>query len=139
MGVFGEIAGNEGFVGERRGSHIDAGLNTGRRGSHIEEIPRDPSRLHPSDNVIRRASINNPDFGGLTAEAKEATLAETTMSVRTGLKLYRKGIMWSLLLSTVRDLYLNFGVPEFGLRTDGCHRQLSWKATMSSYSPTFSG
>lgn len=82
-------------------SHVEAGLNTSRRGSHIESVPADPNHLHLSDDVIRRASVVNPDFGGLTADSKDATNHETTMSVAQGIKLYKKGIGWSLLLSTV--------------------------------------
>lgn len=82
-------------------SHVEAGLNTSRRGSHIASVPADLNYLHPSDDVIRRASLVNPDFGGLTADSKDATNHETTMTVAQGIKLYKKGIAWSLLLSTV--------------------------------------
>lgn len=91
-----------GRVGERRGSHIEVGgfMNTGRRGSHIEEIPRNTNVLTPGDAVIRKASIDNPDFGGLQADSKDATRSETTMTFRQAVKLYKKGICWSVLLST---------------------------------------
>lgn len=91
-----------GRVGDRRGSHIDQGgfMESGRRGSHIEEIPRATNTITPGDAVIRKASIVNPDFGGLQADSKDATLAETTMTVRDAIKLYKKGIFWSVLLST---------------------------------------
>lgn len=91
-----------GRTGDRRGSHIEDGgfMNSGRRGSHIEEIPRNPNVLTPGDNIIRKASIDNPDFGGLQADSKEATLGETTMTFKQAVRLYKKGIMWSVLLST---------------------------------------
>lgn len=92
-----------GRVGDRRGSHIDAGgfMDTGRRGSHIEEIPTQAGNvLTPGDAVIRKASVDNPDFGGLQADSKDATVDETTMTVREALRLYKKGIGWSVLLST---------------------------------------
>lgn len=90
------------FNGERRGSHIEAGgfMPTGRRGSHVEEIPQNPNVITPGDNIIRKASVTNPDFGGLQADSKDATVAETTMTVREALSLYKKGIFWSVLLST---------------------------------------
>jgi len=72
-----------------------------RRGSHIETIPADPTHLHVSDDIMRRASTKNPDFGCLTADSKDASDYETAMTVKQGLKLYKKGILWSLLLSTV--------------------------------------
>lgn len=97
-----DFSGQQTFSGERRGSHVDNGLNTGsgRRGSHIEQIPVDNNTLHPSDNIIRRASVTNPDFGGLQADSKDATLFETEMGVWEAIRLYKKAMAWSVLLST---------------------------------------
>lgn len=87
--------------GDRRGSHIENGfMDTGRRGSYVAEVIAQPDTLHIPDEVFRKVSVSNPDFGGLQADSKDATDFETTMSVREGLKLYKKGIGWSIILST---------------------------------------
>ncbi len=110
------------FPGEHDGSHLDNGfMPTARRGSVQKEVATDTSAVHAPDDIIRRASITNPDFGGLTVDSKDATDYETNMSVRTALKLYRKGVFWSLLMSTAiimegYDVILlgNFyGLPAF--------------------------
>lgn len=75
-------------------------MSSARRGSHIEEIPHAQNVLTPGDAVIRKASVDNPDFGGLQADSKDATVNETTMSVGEAIRLYKKGIMWSVILST---------------------------------------
>jgi SP family general alpha glucoside:H+ symporter-like MFS transporter len=93
-----------------------------RRGSVQVVVAADNNAIHAPDEIIRRASVTNPDFGGLSADSKDATDYETNMSVRTALKLYRKGVLWSLLMSTAiimegYDVILlgNFyGLPSFG-------------------------
>jgi hypothetical protein len=116
------IGGLNYFPGEKDGSHLDNGFMAGaRRGSVQVELPTDTNAVHPPDEIIRRASVTNPDFGGLSADSKDATDYETSMSVRTALKLYRKGVLWSLLMSTAiimegYDVILlgNFyGLPSF--------------------------
>jgi hypothetical protein len=118
------ISGLNYFEGDKDGSHVDNGfMGTARRGSVVKEIPKDNNVVTASDDIIRRASVTNPDFGGLSADSKDATDYETTMSVRTALKLYKKGVLWSLLMSTAiimegYDVVLlaNFyGLPAFSM------------------------
>lgn len=95
------ISGVNYFEGEHDGSHLEHGfMPTGRRGSAVVEVNPDPSVVHVPDDIMRRTSAVNPDFGGLAADSKEATNYETTMAIGTAFKLYRKGVMWSLLMST---------------------------------------
>lgn len=95
------IGGLNYFPGEKDGSHVENGFMAGaRRGSVQVTVPTDTGAIHAPDEIIRRASVTNPDFGGLSADSKDATDYETNMSVRTALKLYRKGVLWSLLMST---------------------------------------
>ena len=94
------IAGINYFPGDRRGSHIDNGfMSSARRGSHIATLEADPNVVHTPDDLFRRASVNNPDFGGLQMDSKDATVYETTMSFGTAVKLYRPAILWSVLMS----------------------------------------
>ena len=132
------IGGLNFFPGEHDGSHLDNGfMASGRRGSVQKEVSVDTNAVHAPDDIIRRSSITNPDFGGLTVDSKDATDHETNMSVRTALKLYRKGVFWSLLMSTAiimegYDVILlgNFyGLPAF-CKSNGLPWQSS--ADMSS-------
>lgn len=116
------IGGLNYFPGEKDGSHLDNGfMASGRRGSVQVTVAEDHTAIHAPDDIIRRASITNPDFGGLSADSKDATEYETNMSVGTALKLYKHGVLWSLLMSTAIimegfDVILlgNFyGLPSF--------------------------
>lgn len=116
------IAGLNYFEGEKDGSHLANGfMPSGRRGSSVVAVEEDTNALHASDSVIRRASITNPDFGGLSADSKEATNHEVNMKFWTAVRLYKKGIFWSLLMSTAiimegydTILLANFyGLPAF--------------------------
>lgn len=73
--------------------------NASRRGSKIETVPVD-NALHPTNTNIMNASKANPAFAGLSADSKDATQAETNMTVMQSLKLYKKAVAWSILLST---------------------------------------
>lgn len=117
-----------------------------RRGSAISEVPVDNNHLHPEDNVIRKASIANANFAGLTAEAKDATDKEHAMTVREALRLYPKAVAWSILLSTAivmegYDVVLLgsfYGLPQFNrkygvIQSDGTYTvPAPWKSGLSN-------
>lgn len=97
----GSISGLNYFEGEHDGSHLEHGfMPTGRRGSAVVKVIDEPNVVHVPDDIMRRTSAVNPDFGGLAADSKDATNYETSMAIGTAFKLYRKGVMWSLLMST---------------------------------------
>jgi len=75
---------------------------SGRRASHIEEVPADPQSdvLHTDDNILRKASVAVENFAGLSVEAKDATDKEKRMGLLMALRLYPKAAAWSILLST---------------------------------------
>ena len=60
----------------------------------------DDNALHPEDTVVRRASVAVPNFAGISAEAKDATIKEHSMGFLQAIKLYPKAVAWSILLST---------------------------------------
>lgn len=55
-----------------------------------------------SQAVLRKASLHDDDFasGRIQAEAKDASALEHNISVWQSVKLYKKAIAWSILLST---------------------------------------
>ena len=75
---------------------------SGRRASHIEEVPADPNSdvLHTDDNVLRKASVAVDNFAQLSSEARDATEKEHRMGFIRAIKLYPKAAGWSILLST---------------------------------------
>jgi SP family general alpha glucoside:H+ symporter-like MFS transporter len=69
------------------------------RDSAIEKVPTDSNALHPADTVVRNASVAVENFAGLSAEAKNATTKEHSMSFMQAIRLYPKAVGWSMLLS----------------------------------------
>src|SRR6185437_517014 len=63
----------------------------------IPDVEHHDGVRHVDDTNVGEISAANPD---LTAEAKEASQAEKSMSLTQALKLYPKAVGWSLLLST---------------------------------------
>lgn len=56
--------------------------------------------LHPTGTAIRKMSVVNPDLPQMLDEAKAATKAETTMSIRQAFRTYPKAVLFSVILST---------------------------------------
>jgi SP family general alpha glucoside:H+ symporter-like MFS transporter len=71
--------------------------------SKQEEVVEDrrPSYgLQPTDTAFRKMSVYNPDLPQLLQEAKEATNAEKSMTLREAFRTYPKAVMFSVILST---------------------------------------
>lgn len=71
-----------------------------RRSSVILVDHGNDGRLRLDDATVRKMSVTNPDLFSEFEEAKKATDSEHSLSVSDSLKLYRKAIMFSLVLST---------------------------------------
>jgi SP family general alpha glucoside:H+ symporter-like MFS transporter len=72
---------------------------------HLEksDLPQvlDSSKLVSVDTEqYRRMSVTVPNIDNLAQDAARATQAEHSMTLREGLKLYPKAILWSMILST---------------------------------------
>jgi SP family general alpha glucoside:H+ symporter-like MFS transporter len=102
--------------------------------------------LHVPDVAIRNMSVSNPDIAHMMNDAKIATDKEHDMSVRDALSIYRKGVAWSILLSTGivmegYDLVLLgsfYAFPQFqkkygALQPDGSYQlSASWQSALSN-------
>ncbi|KAL3418206.1 sugar porter family MFS transporter [Phlyctema vagabunda] len=111
----------------------------------IEEISSDSSIMTDSATTIRDISVN-PHVAELSAEAKDATQHEHSLSLLQALKLYPKAVGWSILLSTAvimegYDVVLLpsfYAMPEFNrkygiLEADGSYTvPASWKSGLSN-------
>lgn len=117
------------------------------RTQHTDEVsPINSNAFHPEDTVLRHPNEANPDFSELAAEAKDATNKEHSMSFLEAIKLYRKAVAWSLLLSTAvvmegYDLTLLssfYALPQFtqkyGVKLpDGSYTiPAAWKSGLSN-------
>lgn len=71
-----------------------------RRKSSVVEISEDHATLNVDDDVMRRASVAVDNFAGLSADAKDGTNHEHSMTLMEAIKLYPKAVGWSILLST---------------------------------------
>lgn len=56
--------------------------------------------LMPDESVMRKMSVVNPDMNHLLHEAKEATNAEKSMTIRQAFRTYPKAVLFSMILST---------------------------------------
>ncbi|OBT51580.1 hypothetical protein VE04_07717 [Pseudogymnoascus sp. 24MN13] len=52
------------------------------------------------EGQLRRMSISKADYSHIANDAAKAAKAETTMTLRQGLKIYPYAVFWSILLST---------------------------------------
>jgi SP family general alpha glucoside:H+ symporter-like MFS transporter len=116
-----------------------------RQNSHINEAPED-NTLYPKDTVVRKASMAVEGFAEASAEVKDAIRKEDEMSFMQAIKLYLKGVGWSILLSTtnvmvgydVALLSSFYALPQFNkkygvLNSDGTYNvSAPWKAGLSN-------
>ena len=70
-----------------------------RRSSVVPVDHQNDGVLRVKDESVRRLSHSNAATGQDLADAKLASSAEKAMSVRDSIKLYRKGICFSLIMS----------------------------------------
>lgn len=70
-----------------------------RRSSLVPVDHHDDGILRVTDDSIRRLSKANASIGQEITDAKDASNAEKAMSVRDSLRLYKKGICFSLIMS----------------------------------------
>jgi len=117
-----------------------------RRNSHIKEAPGGYNTHHPEDPVVRKASMAVENFAEISTEVKGAIQKEHEMSFMQAIKLYRKAVGWSILLSTtnvmvgydVGLLSSLYALPQFNkkygvLDSDGTYTvSAPWKAGLSN-------
>lgn len=70
-----------------------------RRTSLVSVDHHEDGVLRVKDASIRRLSQAHAEVGQELANAKQASTAEKAMSVRDSIKLYKKGICFSLIMS----------------------------------------
>ena len=72
----------------------------GRRRSSVADIVRsNDGVMRVNDDVVRRLSVARPDLFGEQQAAGIANDAEKGLTVRQSMKLYKKGIFFSLMMS----------------------------------------
>jgi len=120
-----------------------------RRRSSVVEVQRsNDGILRIDDGSIRRMSQVNPYIADDIADAKQATSKEHELSIPDAIKLYRKGICFSLLFSLAvvmegYDLALMgsfYGFPPFKNKygterdpeTGGLLISASWQSGLSN-------
>ena len=117
-----------------------------RRGSYISTVELEPHAIHPTDSVIRRASVAVPDFAQVSEESRDATNTEKQMGFAQAMKLYPKAVAWSIGLSMAiimegYDIVLLanfFGIQAFNekfgtLNPDGTYGISSaWKSALTN-------
>ena len=78
---------------------IDSDNMSERRRSSLASKPHDDGILRANDDVIRRLSQAHDSIGKETADARNATEAEKSLSVRQAVRLYKRAICFSLVMS----------------------------------------
>lgn len=73
---------------------------SGRRRSSLVNVERsNDGVLRVNDDAIRRLSQAHNDIGQQTADAKFATEQEKSLTIRQAVRLYKKAICYSLIMS----------------------------------------
>lgn len=70
-----------------------------RRSSLVPVDHHDDGVLRVKDASVRRLSRASENIGQELSDAKDASSAEKSMSVRDSIRLYKKGICFSLIMS----------------------------------------
>lgn len=70
-----------------------------RRSSVVSVNRNNDGVLRANDDVVRRLSQARDSIGKETADAKNATDAEKSLSVRHAVRLYKRAICYSLVMS----------------------------------------
>lgn len=70
-----------------------------RRSSLVSVSHNNDGVLRASDDVVRRLSQAHDDIGKETLDARNATNAEKSLSVRQAVRLYKRAIGYSLVMS----------------------------------------
>lgn len=70
-----------------------------RRRSSVASKSHNDGVLRANDDVVRRLSQAHDNIGKETADAKNATQAEKSLSVRQAVRLYKKAIGFSMIMS----------------------------------------
>lgn len=58
------------------------------------------TKVIPTENEIKRLSIDNVDTINLIRHAQESDAADRLLTVRQALKKYKKAVFWAMFLST---------------------------------------
>lgn len=72
----------------------------GRRSSIMEVSREDDGVLRVNDDAVRKMSQSHTTIGADIDEARQATAREHEMSTRDSIRLYKKAIAFSIVLST---------------------------------------
>lgn len=70
-----------------------------RRSSVVEVQRKDDDVLRLNDDTVRKMSQSHAQMGTEINEARDATAREHNMSVRDSIRLYKKAIAFSLIMS----------------------------------------
>jgi len=72
---------------------------SGRKTSVVTIERRDDGVARVNDDAVRRMSLAHNNIGQEIEDAKSASRAEKNMSVRDSLRLYKKAVCFSLVMS----------------------------------------